>query len=80
MQAKIKKFLTALIIGPIKIYQYAISPFLGSHCRYYPSCSHYAVESVQRHGALKGLWMALRRLSRCHPWHEGGYDPVPEKK
>lgn len=61
----------------IRIYQYAISPFLGRSCRFHPSCSEYAVESLQRHGAIKGLWLAIRRIGRCHPWHPGGYDPVP---
>jgi hypothetical protein len=66
-----------LLIGLIRAYQYLISPLLGSHCRYYPSCSHYAAEAVETHGALRGSWLALRRLLRCHPWHEGGVDPVP---
>ncbi|WP_455365383.1 membrane protein insertion efficiency factor YidD [Kaarinaea lacus] len=67
-----------IVLTLIKAYQYLLSPFLGSHCRYYPSCSHYAVQAVQEHGTWKGLSLAVRRLSRCHPWHEGGYDPVPE--
>ena len=66
-----------LVITFIKGYQYLLSPFLGNHCRYYPSCSCYAATAVQEHGARKGLTLAVRRLSRCHPWHEGGYDPVP---
>jgi uncharacterized protein len=61
----------------IRFYQYAISPFLGRSCRFHPSCSEYAVESLQRHGVIKGLWLAVRRVGRCHPWHRGGYDPVP---
>jgi putative membrane protein insertion efficiency factor len=68
-----RKFLTGLI----RAYQYLISPLLGNHCRFYPSCSHYAAEAIETHGALRGSWLALRRLSRCHPWHEGGVDPVP---
>lgn len=64
-------------IGLIRIYQYGLSPFFGRSCRFSPSCSEYAVESLQRYGALKGLWLALRRVGRCHPWHPGGYDPVP---
>ena len=67
-----------IILIMIKGYQYLLSPFLGSHCRYYPSCSHYAVQAVQEHGTLRGLLLAVRRVSRCHPWHEGGYDPVPD--
>jgi len=61
----------------IRLYQYAISPFLGRSCRFHPSCSEYAVESLHRHGVIKGLWLAVRRVGRCHPWHPGGYDPVP---
>jgi uncharacterized protein len=65
------------LIGLIRFYQYAISPLLGRRCRFFPSCSEYAAESINRHGALKGSWLAIRRLGRCHPWHPGGYDPVP---
>ena len=67
-----------LISGCIWVYRYCISPYLGSNCRYYPSCSCYAQESVERFGAFKGSWMAIKRILRCHPWHEGGFDPVPE--
>jgi putative membrane protein insertion efficiency factor len=72
-----KTLLIAPLVGLIRLYKYAISPFLGSRCRFYPSCSEYAVEALQRYGALQGLWLALRRVSHCHPWHPGGYDPVP---
>lgn len=65
------------LIWLLRIYQYAISPMLGRSCRFHPSCSEYAVEALQRHGALKGSWLAMRRVGRCHPWHPGGYDPVP---
>lgn len=68
-----------LFIALIRGYQYLISPFLGNHCRFSPSCSHYAVEAIQVHGPGRGIWLSVRRLSKCHPWHEGGYDPVPEK-
>jgi putative membrane protein insertion efficiency factor len=68
-----------LLIRLVRCYQYLIGPFFGSHCRFYPTCSHYAVEAIEMHGALAGSWMALRRLLRCHPWHPGGYDPVPRK-
>jgi len=67
-----------LIIKLINGYRYLLSPWLGSHCRFYPSCSSYALTAVERHGALRGSGLALRRLLRCHPWHEGGIDPVPE--
>ncbi len=66
-----------LLLLPIRFYQYAISPLMASHCRHYPTCSQYAVEAISHHGAIKGLFLAIRRLLRCHPWAEGGYDPVP---
>lgn len=61
----------------IRAYQLLVSPLLGARCRFHPSCSQYALEAVELHGALRGSWLALRRLSRCHPFHAGGYDPVP---
>jgi uncharacterized protein len=67
-----------LVIFLLKAYRLVISPLYGQVCRYYPSCSAYALESVTRHGAGKGLWLAAVRLSRCHPWACGGYDPVPK--
>ena len=67
-------------MGVIRGYQLFLSPMLGSNCRYYPSCSHYAQEAIHKHGALRGSWLGLRRISRCHPWHEGGVDLVPEPK
>ena len=67
----------SLLIGLLRFYQYAISPFLGRRCRYFPSCSEYAVEAVKKHGAIKGGWLGVKRVCRCHPWHPGGYDPVP---
>ncbi len=68
----------AILIALIRGYQWFISPLLGNHCRFYPSCSQYAREAIERHGALRGVWLAIRRLSRCHPWHPGGIDPIPE--
>lgn len=68
----------AVLIALIRAYQWFISPLLGPHCRFYPSCSQYAREAVERHGVLRGSGLALRRLLRCHPWHPGGVDPVPE--
>jgi putative membrane protein insertion efficiency factor len=66
-----------LLIGLIRGYQLLISPFIGNQCRFTHTCSHYAREAVERYGAIKGSWMAMRRVSRCHPWHRGGHDPVP---
>ncbi|MBP8902091.1 MAG: membrane protein insertion efficiency factor YidD [Thiobacillaceae bacterium] len=66
-----------LLIGLIRIYQVALSPFVGNQCRFTPTCSQYAREAVERHGAMRGAWMAIKRVSRCHPWHPGGHDPVP---
>jgi putative membrane protein insertion efficiency factor len=68
-----KQLLLALIRG----YQYLLRPLLGANCRFYPSCSDYAREAVETYGAVKGGWLALRRILRCHPYHPGGYDPVP---
>lgn len=58
-------------------YQFLLSPWIGNHCRFHPTCSEYAKIAVTQHGSLRGFWLALRRLSRCHPWHPGGADPVP---
>jgi len=66
-----------LLVGLLTGYQRFVSPLLGPRCRFYPSCSAYALEAVQVHGALRGSWLAVRRLSRCHPFHAGGIDPVP---
>jgi putative membrane protein insertion efficiency factor len=61
----------------VRVYQVALSPLLGPNCRYYPTCSQYAIEALETHGSFKGTWLAIKRISRCHPWHEGGFDPVP---
>ncbi|WP_081775028.1 membrane protein insertion efficiency factor YidD [Methylobacillus glycogenes] len=65
------------LLGLIKVYQWTISPMLGQHCRFAPSCSQYAVEAIKKHGAWRGSLYTIRRLSKCHPWHAGGHDPVP---
>lgn len=69
-----------LLLSIIKFYQKAISPLTPPTCRFHPTCSHYGFEAIETHGALKGSWLAIRRISKCHPFHEGGYDPVPDKK
>ena len=68
-----KRVLLLLIEG----YRLALSPLLGARCRFYPTCSAYAAEAIEKHGALRGTWLALRRIAKCHPWHPGGVDPVP---
>ena len=67
-----------LLLWLVRVYQIAISPFLGQNCRFYPTCSNYAIEAITKHGSLKGGMLAARRLCRCHPWHAGGFDPVPD--
>lgn len=69
----------SMLLMLLRAYKLCISPFLGQNCRFYPSCSDYAAQAVQEHGALKGSWLAARRVCKCHPWHPGGVDPVPEK-
>jgi uncharacterized protein len=66
-----------LLMALIRLYQRFVSPALPASCRFHPSCSQYALEAVTRHGAIKGSWLAARRLARCHPFHPGGFDPVP---
>jgi putative membrane protein insertion efficiency factor len=70
-----QRLLTALI----RAYQYVLSPLLGQHCRFTPTCSHYALTAIERYGGLHGGWLAVKRIGRCHPWHSGGHDPVPDQ-
>jgi putative membrane protein insertion efficiency factor len=67
----------SLLLLLVRAYQFTLRPLLGAHCRFYPSCSDYASDAIARHGALRGLALATRRIARCHPYHPGGYDPVP---
>lgn len=69
-----------LLQGLIRLYQILLSPFWGSQCRFHPTCSCYAIEALNKHGAIKGGAMAIYRIFRCNPWANGGFDPVPEKK
>ena len=66
-----------LLLLLLRAYQYTLRPLLGANCRFYPSCSDYSREAIERYGALRGSWLAARRIARCHPYHVGGYDPLP---
>lgn len=73
-----QKIVTTVLVALVKGYQLALSPFFGQQCRFTPTCSQYAIEALQTHGSVKGLWLTLKRLLRCHPWHAGGHDPIPK--
>jgi putative membrane protein insertion efficiency factor len=74
------KITLAVLTGMLRGYRRLISPFLGSACRFHPSCSQYAIDALTTHGVGRGSWLAVKRVGRCHPWHEGGFDPVPSPK
>ena len=76
MEKKLVNFIKKIMIFLIRFYQLCISPLLGNNCRYYPTCSQYAIEAIEKKGIIRGSWMAVKRICRCHPWHDGGYDPV----
>jgi putative membrane protein insertion efficiency factor len=67
----------SLLVGSIRFYQYFFSPWLGNQCRFHPTCSEYARQAIIRHGSVRGSWLSVKRLAKCHPWHPGGADPVP---
>jgi putative membrane protein insertion efficiency factor len=71
--------LSRIAQGVIRFYQYAISPMLGTNCRHTPTCSQYTLEAIREWGVVKGTWLGIKRISRCHPWGTHGYDPVPKK-
>ena len=68
------------LVQIVRLYRFAISPWFGANCRFDPTCSSYAIEALQVHGALKGTWLAVKRMGRCHPWGGAGYDPVPGRE
>lgn len=74
-----RQLASLFILALVRIYQYGISPFTPVSCRYLPTCSEYALDAVRLHGPWRGVWLALRRIGRCHPWGGHGYDPVPQK-
>ncbi|HEX5535176.1 MAG TPA: membrane protein insertion efficiency factor YidD [Actinomycetales bacterium] len=78
--ALLRRLPALLLIGLLRGYQLVVSPLLGQTCRFYPSCSAYAVGALREHGALRGTWLTARRLARCHPWNPGGVDPVPPRR
>jgi|TARA_A100001388_G_scaffold256845_1_gene222247 putative membrane protein insertion efficiency factor len=71
------KLLSFILVIPIKLYQILISPLIGPNCRYHPTCSQYSIEAINKHGPFKGTWLAIKRISSCHPWGGSGHDPVP---
>lgn len=76
----LKKILIAPFLALIKVYQWVISPLTPATCRFEPTCSHYALEALKVHGLFRGAWLAIKRIGKCHPWGDSGYDPVPKKK
>lgn len=79
MASAVSKVLAWPLIKLVQLYRFAISPWLGANCRYQPSCSSYAIEALQTHGVVRGSYLAVRRIGRCHPWGGSGYDPVPTR-
>ena len=72
---KLRKYIRMLLIAMVRFYQRAVSPLLGSNCRFSPSCSQYTIEAIEKYGAIRGIWKGLKRIARCHPFSSGGYDP-----
>jgi putative membrane protein insertion efficiency factor len=80
MNERILKLPAGTVVLLIRGYQKAVSPWLGNRCRFHPSCSNYCIEALRQHGMVHGLWLGLKRICKCHPFHPGGYDPVPKDK
>ena len=74
----LRNYCVRALLALIRVYQLLLSPYFGTQCRFTPSCSHYAAEAISLHGPTKGIYLGTRRIFRCHPWHTGGYDPVPK--
>lgn len=80
LRKQVSKIVSYPLLGLVYFYKYAISPLTPASCRHVPTCSNYMIEAIKIHGSLKGFWLGLKRLSKCHPWGTQGYDPVPPKK
>ena len=80
MASAVSRLFARPLIGLVKLYRIAISPWLGVNCRFQPTCSEYAIEALREHGIFKGSWLAAKRIGRCHTWGGSGYDPVPTEK
>ncbi|HLP11255.1 MAG TPA: membrane protein insertion efficiency factor YidD [Flavobacteriales bacterium] len=74
------KYINYIFIFPVKLYQWTLSPLLGKNCRHDPTCSHYTIEAIKIWGPIKGIWLGIKRIAKCHPWGTHGHDPVPERK
>lgn len=77
---KLSRFVLVALVGLVRLYQVAVSPWLGRNCRFEPTCSHYAIDALRTQGLARGTLLGFLRVCKCHPWHKGGYDPVPSPK
>ncbi|MCG8473887.1 MAG: membrane protein insertion efficiency factor YidD [Cytophagales bacterium] len=77
MTSLLKRLLSAMLVGLVRLYQLAVSPMFPAACRYTPTCSAYMIGAIRKHGPIKGFWLGIKRISRCHPWGGSGYDPIP---
>ena len=80
MPESVQKSISNILVAIVRLYQNVISPYLGNNCRHSPTCSQYTIEAIEIHGPLKGSWLGVKRIARCHPWGTSGYDPVPPKE